>query len=99
MVNVLVTTAFDEARLDRLRRISPDLKVTRAEADTAHLRIGQTAECRYGKARERQFSEFASCIHRPLLLLSRGAHPRRMTVDAQFNVNAYNVSPAAITMY
>ena len=35
MVNVLVTTAFDEARLDRLRRISPDLTVTRAEADTA----------------------------------------------------------------
>ena len=35
MVNVLVTTAFDETRLDRLRRISPDLTVTRAEADTA----------------------------------------------------------------
>ena len=35
MVDVLVTTAFDETRLDRLRRISPDLTVTRAEADTA----------------------------------------------------------------
>src|SRR5437867_5321153 len=35
MVNVLVTTAFDEARLDRLRRVSPKLTVTRADADTA----------------------------------------------------------------
>jgi phosphoglycerate dehydrogenase-like enzyme len=35
MVNVLVTTAFDEARLGRLRRISPDLTVTRADADSA----------------------------------------------------------------
>jgi phosphoglycerate dehydrogenase-like enzyme len=35
MVNVLVTTAFNEARLDRLRRVSPELAVTRADADTA----------------------------------------------------------------
>src|SRR5947199_10848201 len=35
MGNVRVTTAFDEARLDRLRRVSPKLTVTRADADTA----------------------------------------------------------------
>jgi len=35
MPNVLVTTRFDEAQLDRLRRVSPRLTVTRSDPETA----------------------------------------------------------------
>jgi len=35
--NVLVTAAFGEAQLDRLRRVSPRLTVARADPETAAL--------------------------------------------------------------
>ena len=35
MLNVLVTMPFGEARLDRLRAVSPELRVTAGEAATA----------------------------------------------------------------
>ncbi len=35
MLNVLVTMRFDEVRLDRLRAVSPRLRVTRADPETA----------------------------------------------------------------
>jgi len=45
MPNVLVTTPFDEAQIDRLRRVSPRLTVTRADPETADY---ATAEILYG---------------------------------------------------
>jgi phosphoglycerate dehydrogenase-like enzyme len=45
MPNVLVTAAFGEAQLDRLRRISPRLTVTRTDPDTADY---AAAEILYG---------------------------------------------------
>ena len=45
MPNVLVTTAFDDTQIDRLRRVSPKLTVTRAEPVTADY---STAEILYG---------------------------------------------------
>jgi len=42
---VLVTTPFDEAQIDRLRRVSPRLTVTRADPETADY---ATAEILYG---------------------------------------------------
>jgi phosphoglycerate dehydrogenase-like enzyme len=45
MPNLLVTAAFGEAQLDRLRRISPRLTVTRSDADTADY---SRAEILYG---------------------------------------------------
>jgi len=45
MPNVLVTTAFDDTQIDRLRRVSPKLTVTRAEPATADY---STAEILYG---------------------------------------------------
>ena len=35
-LNVLVTMRFDEAKLDRLRRISPDVRVTRTDPGEAN---------------------------------------------------------------
>lgn len=35
MLSVLVTMPFDERQLDRLRRVSPDLRVTRQHPDRA----------------------------------------------------------------
>ena len=45
MPNLLVTAAFGEAQLDRLRRISPRLTVTRSDPDTADY---SRAEILYG---------------------------------------------------
>ena len=45
MPHVLVTTAFDERQVERLRRISPRLSVTRADPQTADY---STAEILYG---------------------------------------------------
>ena len=45
MPNVLVTTPFDEVQIDRLRRVSPRLTVTRADPETADY---ATAEILYG---------------------------------------------------
>ncbi len=45
MPTVLVTTAFGEAHLDRLRRVSPRLTVTRADPETADY---SSAEILYG---------------------------------------------------
>ena len=45
MPNVLVTTPFHEAQIDRLRRVSPRLTVTRADPETADY---ATAEILYG---------------------------------------------------
>src|SRR6266702_3370315 len=35
MLNVLVTMRFDQAQLDRLRAVSPDISVSQADPDTA----------------------------------------------------------------
>src|SRR5207245_9305396 len=45
MPNVLVTTPFDEVQIDRRRRISPRLTVTRADPETADY---ATTEILYG---------------------------------------------------
>jgi len=45
MPNVLVTTPFDEAQIDRLRRVSPRLTVARATPETADY---STADILYG---------------------------------------------------
>src|SRR5207245_7588450 len=45
MPNVLVTTPFHEAQIDRLRRVSPRLTVTRADPETADY---SPAEILYG---------------------------------------------------
>ena len=45
MPNVLVTTPFHEAQIDRLRRVSPRLTVTRADPETADY---SAAEILYG---------------------------------------------------
>src|SRR5947209_17793407 len=45
MPNVLVTTPFDEAQIDRLRRVSPRLTVIRADPETADY---SSAEILYG---------------------------------------------------
>jgi phosphoglycerate dehydrogenase-like enzyme len=45
MPNVLVTTAFDATQIDRLRRVSPRLTVTRADPETADY---SAAEILYG---------------------------------------------------
>jgi len=53
MPNVLVTTAFGAAQLERLRRVSPQLTVTRADAETADY---SSAEILYAGALPRDRS-------------------------------------------
>jgi hypothetical protein len=56
MPNLLVTAAFGEAQLDRLRRISPRLTVTRSDPDTADY---SRAEILYGVVLPRDRSRAA----------------------------------------
>ena len=56
MPNVLVTTAFGAAQIERLRRVSPRLTVTRADPETADYSSAEILSS--GKDRYRRVSGY-----------------------------------------
>src|SRR5436190_849578 len=80
VLNVLVTMPFGEARLDRLRAVSPDLRVSAGRAALAALRADGIARRRAGGDRLRQ--------HRP----GAGAHGDDRAGHARARVQARPVT-------